>query len=159
MSYRTVPGIADEHNPMMKEIIDFGKEHATKEPYRTSIRGSNPNGIFDRTFPSEPFGKPGRDPTNLATGIAVVVIIVIIIILVGYLIHLHRIGKDSDPEYFDQFKLWGADDYEMSPLYDNEPEEIIDEVPASEVLAGGDVASNMDVCSLVNDKKRSHYII
>ena len=156
-------GRVGQHDPMMIGIERYNKEHMkNNKKAETFVRGrprsSLYNGVYEGQYQYEPFGKPGVNPTNLITGVAIVIVVVIIIILVSYFIHLKKTGKEQDLEYFDQFSLWGANDEVMN----NEPIEVISEEPVFDSMNGGNpesVNNGVDVTNLVSSNKQGAYII
>lgn len=153
-SYRTGVGYDNQHNPM-NYVAEYAKSFPKKSERESygRVRGSDATDLFDRKFSmSESFGKPGKNPTNLITGVTIVIIIVLIIILVSYFIHLNLTSKSEDREYLDQFRLWGAEEPETE---EDETVEVISETPAIDVLQGG----NSDIASLMSENKQGAYII
>ena len=151
MSYRLGNAAYDEHNPMIRGIIDYNRDHAKKEQYGL-IRGSNPNGIYDRKFDNRETYGTDKKPTLLSC-VAVVIAVVIVIILIAYFIHLNRVDKNSDSEYFDQFTLWGSSN--ANDAQQGDEAEVISETPVVETIKGGDPTAEVDACSLVNDSRKS----
>lgn len=188
MSSRLGIGRSGQHDPMLKGIEQYNKEHAKKEKYVRATPRSQPiNNIYDNRFEYEPFGAPGRNPTNLITAVTIVIIIVGIIILIAYYIHLKKTGKERDSEYFKQFTMWGAndnydyddDDYDDDYTYDtynnntydaynnntyddDEPVDIISEEPIFDSMSGGNANkynNGLDITDLVSSNKQRSYII
>ena len=181
MSSRLGIGRSGQHDPMLRGIEQYNKEHAKKEKYVRATPRSQPiNNIYDNRFEYEPFGAPGRNPTNLITAVTIVIIVVGIIILIAYYIHLKKTGNEKDPEYFNQFTMWGAndnydyddddDDYDddytydayNNYAYDDEPVDIVSEEPIFDSITGGNADkfnNGLDVADLVSSNKQSSYII
>ena len=161
MSSRLGIGRSGQHDPMLRGIEQYNKEHAKKEKYVRATPRSQPiNNIYDNRFKYEPFGSPGQNPTNLITAVTIVIIVVAIIILIAYYIHLKKTGKEKDLEYFNQFTMWGAnDDYAYA---DDEPVDVVSEEPVFNNMSGGNANecnNGLDVTNLVSSNKQSSYII